>query len=636
MIALTPADTDLSAVKIDPWYSERAMRIRSKLLTAFGVVLIIIVIGGGLSLFQVRSLYEAGRNLGIIGARNVDAAMEAKNLLTEAHLWLEEVLSGAEDPGQMAAIERRIEDAGWYLSAMLEGGTNEENTFFAVPKEQIELRRALTDAGRQVEELHQLAVLRFETAIETGTFDQDLDDQFDRGYETLIATVDRVEELVKEQMVISESTMTRVAMTGQLAIVFSTLIGLIAAIILSLFVSGQFSRRITMIAHLSEEVAAGNLTETLDVTDTDEIGDMAGSLDSIVTSLGTTLREVQHTGRTLNETTADLASNMEETAASVSEITGHIEGIKQRIIDQAASVEESSASIEEVVRNIESLNNQITNQSSVVNESSAAIEEMVGNIQSITRNIGKMEERFQELQRAATTGREMLNRTDSTVREISEQSEALLDTNKVISGIAAQTNLLAMNAAIEAAHAGDAGRGFAVVAGEIRSLAEDTAQKSRDVDTFLKTLKHQIETMVNASAQSQHSFKEVENSITSVAALSTEVRYSMEEQSTGSTQVLQALTQINGITEEVKNGSDEMKTGSNTVLNEMLRLAESSTEVTGSITEILHGIEEINSAVRHVTGISDRNKVLAAGLEERVAFFRLKESESDHDPEAEA
>jgi len=604
------------------------MRIRSKFFSAFGIVFIIIIIGGITSYVQIDRLLTAGERLGVIDARNVDAIMEAKLNVLHAHLLLEEVVAGQESTSAISTIEERINTAHWYLTAMLEGGSNEENTFFAVREEREKLREKIKEAENNIQDFHDIVNTRLNQFRRTGSESSSVDVRFDSSFNSLISAFDAVEELIKEDMELSENKMKSVAQAGLFSILISTGIGLLVAFIVALLVSGQFSKAIKKIADFAGNIASGDFTGKAEIHSKDELGGMADSLDSIVFSLGTMMKEVKDIGNKVNSTSLDLASNMEQTASSVNQISSHIESIKKVIINQASSVDESSASIEEVVRNIDSLNNQITNQSTSVNESSAAVEEMVSNIKSITQNIGKMEERFKDLQEAAGSGRQMLNKTSKTVQNISEQSQALLDTNKVISGIAAQTNLLAMNAAIEAAHAGDAGRGFAVVASEIRSLAEDTSKKSKDVDSFLKQLKQQIETMVDASKKSQDSFQTVEDNINTVAEISTEVKQSMEEQSSGSSQVLEALSEINSITEEVKNGSEEMKTGSQTVLEEMNRLSQNSTEAKESISEIVQGIDEINSSMQHISEITEQNKESASTLEDRMAQLKLSEDDA--------
>jgi len=204
------------------------------------------------------------------------------------------------------------------------------------------------------------------------------------------------------------------------------------------------------------------------------------------------------------------------------------------------------------------LNGQMETQSSAITESSAAIEQMVANTRSVSNTISKNAQNVQGLQEAAEVGHSGLNEVVTDIKEIARESESLLEINSVMQNIASQTNLLSMNAAIEAAHAGESGRGFAVVADEIRKLAESSSQQSKTIGGVLKKIKGSIDKITKSTDNVMNKFEAIDGGVKTVAEQEHGILNAMEEQSTGSTQIMQAIAQVNDITGQVKEDARQM------------------------------------------------------------------------------
>jgi len=207
---------------------------------------------------------------------------------------------------------------------------------------------------------------------------------------------------------------------------------------------------------------------------------------------------------------------------------------------------------------MEQLNGNVSEQATAVTESAAAIEEMVANIQSVTSALTKNADQVQELQSASVVGNQGINEVVTDIRGIAAESESLLGINSVMANIASQTNLLSMNAAIEAAHAGEAGRGFAVVADEIRKLAESSSKQSKTIGTVLKTIKTSIDKITKSAENVLNRFDTIDDGIKTVAEQERGVLNAMEEQKQGSEQILQAIGQVSDITQRVKDDAQQM------------------------------------------------------------------------------
>jgi len=206
----------------------------------------------------------------------------------------------------------------------------------------------------------------------------------------------------------------------------------------------------------------------------------------------------------------------------------------------------------------EQLNGHVAEQSAAVTESAAAIEEMVANIRSVTNSLSKNTDHVKELQAASKVGHTDLNVVVADIREIANESESLLEINSVMDNIASQTNLLSMNAAIEAAHAGDSGRGFAVVASEIRKLAVSSSQQSNTTGAVLKKIKSAIDKITKSTEAVLDKFNTIDGGIKTVADQERKVLNAMEEQEVGSKQILQAIAQVHEITNRVRSDAEQM------------------------------------------------------------------------------
>jgi methyl-accepting chemotaxis protein len=409
---------------------------------------------------------------------------------------------------------------------------------------------------------------------------------------------------------------------------YSVIVGIAAALIVSVivfFVSGSIAKPIVNVAETLKDISEGegDLTKTVDVHSKDEIGDLARYFDATLAKIKNLVVTIKKEAITLFDTGNELAGNMTETAAAINEITSNIQSIKGRIINQSASVTETNATMEQIIVNINKLSDHVSRQSSSVAQSSSSIEEMLANIDSVTRTLIKNGDNVKDLIDASEVGRTGLQDVASDIQAIARESEGLLEINAVMQNIASQTNLLSMNAAIEAAHAGEAGKGFAVVADEIRKLAESSGEQSKTISAVLKKIKDSIDKITRSTDSVLNKFEAIDSGVRTVSDQEENIRNAMEEQSAGSKQILEAIEQLNEATQLVKSSSEEMREGSKQVIEESKNLELMTQEISNGMNEMATGAAQINVAVTRVNDISGKNKENIDVLVREVSKFKV-------------
>ena len=170
-----------------------------------------------------------------------------------------------------------------------------------------------------------------------------------------------------------------------------------------------------------------------------------------------------------------------------------------------------------------------------------------------------------------------------------------MQANKVIASIASQTNLLAMNAAIEAAHAGEAGAGFAVVSDEIRKLSETSANESKKIASQLKDIRNSIEAVLKASELSDKFFSVVVGKLKGTGDLVLEIKSSMEEQKEGSKQINDALGTMNEATAHVRSASEDVDKSRQGIIGDVQSLKQSSDQVKVQVEKMQGNIKKMEA-----------------------------------------
>ncbi|HDQ14550.1 MAG TPA: DUF3365 domain-containing protein [Sediminispirochaeta sp.] len=376
-----------------------------------------------------------------------------------------------------------------------------------------------------------------------------------------------------------------------------------------------------------QKVSHGDLTVRSSVDSRDEIGRLSDYFNAFIDSLNQMMGGIQDVTEDTRHISENLASSSNQTAAAIEEMRANSEQMNKKMNKLDSEVQSSKEAADNVRDFLSNLNEQISSQASAITESSASIEEMSASIQSIARVTEEKKAVAEQLEQTSEQGEEEMENTRQLMKKVAQSADVMMEMIEVIDGIASQTNLLAMNAAIEAAHAGEAGKGFAVVADEIRNLAESSSNSAKEISKSLKDVIDNITISENSTEKTGKMFEDMLEMVREVSKSMAEMQDSTRELSDGSNQIVEALNSLVEITQEVQDSSGEMDNRVNLITSSMETLRDISADSTQGMQEMAQGILEVANAAQSVSDAGEQNSESVQHLEQLVSRFKLKASQ---------
>jgi methyl-accepting chemotaxis protein len=354
----------------------------------------------------------------------------------------------------------------------------------------------------------------------------------------------------------------------------------------------------------------------------DEVGGLSLAFNLFVVRMDALVDGIRRSATVIDESSSALASSLERSGEYAADIKSAIAGTMGDIGAQDSALAGSKAGTASIVSAIVELDSSIALQTTSINDAAASVEEMVGNVQSIAKGSVTISAEIKALDGSGAAGRERLAAVLEAIEGVVERSADLSEANEIIESVASRTNLLAMNAAIEAAHAGEAGKGFSVVADEIRRLAETAAEQSKAIGASVSEIRAAIDAASSSSALAREAFDDIAGRIDRVARLENEAYSALDEQRSGGELVLKALAGMRETTRRVQTSGSSMAAAGQGVEEAMTSLAAASARVAERASEISQGADRIGASGSEAIDLSKKNQASVTALRDEVSHFK--------------
>ncbi|MGE5673498.1 MAG: methyl-accepting chemotaxis protein [Mycobacterium leprae] len=422
------------------------------------------------------------------------------------------------------------------------------------------------------------------------------------------------------------------------------------------------SRPVLAAAHTAQRLADGDLTvEDLVVRSNDEIGDMARAFNQMINQFRTLLQDISNGAQSVMTASEQLAVTAEQTTEATHQTSTAVTQVAAGAAGQAEEAEAANRSMDELRTAIQQIAADAGTSTMAVDQSAGLLSRMASELETVAGNAAGVAEGSRRAAQAAESGAEVVGRTvegmerirtavgDSAaqIAELAQLSVQIGEITQAITGIADQTNLLALNAAIEAARAGEHGRGFAVVADEVRKLAERSAASAGEIDSLIKNIQERTAASAHAmeagtsevdrgsqlAAEAGRSLQEILSTVEKAAADVGAIAQATAKVQRDAASVVASFDGLAAVTAKNTAATEEMAASSSRVYQSVEGIvavarenAAVTEEVSASVTEISVYSGQVSASARDLARVAEE-------LQVQVSHFRLAvDAETDAEP----
>lgn len=402
------------------------------------------------------------------------------------------------------------------------------------------------------------------------------------------------------------------------------IVAIFVMILLVTLISRGLTKPLRFIQGKFYEISSGDadLTKQLDISGKDEIAKIGENFNAFLANLRRLISKIKTDSQTLTTLSTDLASNADQTSTGIQNITSSVGSVAESIREENRKTHDSSKELQTIaaeIDRIQKLTDQIKNQ---VSSTSSAIEEMAANISTSSGLAQKADSASNQLEKAAEEGSQFLDGLNQSIAANADSSIRITEMVQLIMDITTQTNLLAMNAAIEAAHAGEFGKGFAVVADEIRKLADMSGQSAKEIQEVVSQITVNIQRNQEMSSQTQERFAILQNEVGKVRQSNREIAFSMEEQQSANQSILESTHVLNQLSDTINASLQDQGHRIHQLQDFVGALAQHSQDILNAVDQEKQALTEASRATGAVNYISQQLKNMASSIEEQIVHFK--------------
>ena len=367
----------------------------------------------------------------------------------------------------------------------------------------------------------------------------------------------------------------------------------------------------------------GDLTQKIEITQYDEVGHLVSDVNGLMESIRLVFLDVRNTSRLAADSAKQLHGEIGETSGIGAELGASVTQISQSTGKSLSGVEMTGKNLTEVFQSLDNIIASVDAQAAFVNQTSGAVSQMAANVKSVSEATIRANDLATQLSKAATEGNASVTDSIHAIKQVEDASKKVTEMVSVISQISSQTNLLAMNAAIEAAHAGEAGKGFAVVATEVRSLAESSSKSAKEINVQIKKMLSTVHNGVALSEKAGSMLNSISTDIEATTGLVKQIADAMTEQSIAANEILDSISSLVEETQSIRNNAIEQKRRNDTVRVEVDRNTQSIREIAKAAADQTDDGKRILDAIENLKKVEAQNAALAKKLSDLVEGFNL-------------